>query len=187
MTILPITQYHKSLKKLSEEERETVKLLITQADIYADPTIHTELANDMLETVRAYHARGLATNQVGSLVRMVVVEVEGTLTLMLNPVIDKVGDREIGPYEEGCLSFPGASTKVPRPDSVVVTYNTLEGDSLTELITGSDVSAVLHELEHLDGILIVHKLAGLAKRNFLRKVEKFQKRFKRPVTLKINE
>jgi len=185
MSILPVTQYRSKLAKLSDDEKDKLKILITQSDIYADPAIHTDLANDIMETVRAYHARGLAANQVGSLVRMVVVTVEDNLTLMLNPVIDKTGDKSSMPYEEACLSFPGASTKVSRPDSVVVTYNTLEGDTLTELITGPDVSAVLHELEHLDGILIVNKLAGLAKRNFLRKVEKFQRKMRRPVTLHV--
>jgi peptide deformylase len=140
-----------------------------------------ELADNMVDTVNTLGARGLAANQVGELLRIIVVVLGGTPTIMINPKVVK----RVGSYtsSEGCLSFPGASVKVTRPEVVTVDYLSREGDHIVEVLKGEDAVTVCHEVDHLEGELLVDKLTGLNRRNFLRKVNKYHRKLNRSQTI----
>ena len=118
-----------------------------------------ELIDDMFETMYEANGVGLAAPQVGILKRIVVIDTTGEdPILMINPRIIETSGEQTG--YEGCLSVPGKSGMVIRPNYVkAVAYNenmeqfTIEG---TELMA----RAICHELEHLDGHLYVEKVEG---------------------------
>lgn len=118
-----------------------------------------ELIGDMFETMYESDGVGLAAPQVGILKRIVVIDVTGEdPILLINPVILETSGEQTG--YEGCLSVPGKSGIVTRPNYVKVqAYNEnmeryeLEG---TELLA----RAICHELEHLDGHLYVERVEG---------------------------
>ncbi len=118
-----------------------------------------ELIEDMLDTMYEADGVGLAAPQVGILKRIVVIDVTGEDPhILINPVILEKSGEQTG--NEGCLSVPGKTGIVTRPNYVKVrAYDTdlkpfeLEG---TELLA----RAICHELEHLDGHLYVEKVEG---------------------------
>ena len=123
-------------------------------------TIRTkELIEDMLDTMYEANGVGLAAPQVGILKRIVVIDVTGEDPyILINPRIVERSGEQTG--QEGCLSVPGKSGIVTRPNyvkAVALDVNMkpfeLEG---TELLA----RAICHELDHLDGILYVEKVEG---------------------------
>lgn len=117
------------------------------------------LIEDMLDTMYEANGVGLAAPQVGILKRIVVIDVTGDEPyVLINPKIVETDGEQTGP--EGCLSVPGKSGQVTRPNYVKVqALNAymqpfeLEG---TELLA----RAICHELDHLDGHLYVEKVEG---------------------------
>ncbi len=118
-----------------------------------------DLIQDMFDTMYEADGVGLAAPQVGILKRIVVVDVTGEdPVLLINPVIMETSGEQTG--NEGCLSVPGKTGVVTRPDYVKVkAYDEnmqpfeIEG---TELLA----RAFCHEIEHLDGHLYVEKVEG---------------------------
>lgn len=118
-----------------------------------------ELIEDMLETMYEANGVGLAAPQVGVLKRIVVIDTTGEDPhILINPRIVESSGEQIG--QEGCLSVPGKSGQVTRPNyvkAVALDVNMkefeLEG---TELLA----RAICHELDHLDGHLYVEKAEG---------------------------
>ena len=118
-----------------------------------------QLIDDMFETMYDAEGVGLAAPQVGILKRIVVVDVTGEdPILLINPVIMETSGEQTG--NEGCLSVPGKTGVVTRPNYVKVkAYN--ENMELFE-IEGTELlaRAFCHEIEHLDGHLYVEKVEG---------------------------
>ena len=118
-----------------------------------------ELIDDMLDTMYDACGVGLAAPQVGILKRIVVIDVTGEDPyVLINPRIIETSGEQTG--HEGCLSVPGKTGVVTRPNyAKVIAYNEnmeqyeLEG---TELLA----RAICHELDHLDGHLYVEKVEG---------------------------
>ncbi len=118
-----------------------------------------ELIQDMIETMYDANGVGLAAPQVGVLKRIVVIDCTGEdLLIMINPKIIETSGEQTG--GEGCLSVPGKSGTVTRPNYVkAVAYD--ENMELFE-IEGTELlaRAICHELDHLDGHLYVEKVEG---------------------------
>ena len=111
----------------------------------------TTLLDDMLETMRDAGGAGLAAVQVGVLRRVIVVEVDGEVFQLINPVIvEREGThRDI----EGCLSIPGKCGVTERPMKVTVEALDRHGRKITVSGEGLLAKAFCHEIDHLDGIL----------------------------------
>ena len=118
-----------------------------------------ELIEDMLETMYEANGVGLAAPQVGVLKRIVVIDTTGDDPhILINPRIVESSGEQTG--QEGCLSVPGKSGQVTRPNYVKavaldVNMNEFELEG-TELLA----RAICHELDHLDGHLYVEKAEG---------------------------
>ena len=124
------------------------------------PRLET-LVEDMLDTMYEASGVGLAAPQVGILKRLVVIDVseEGNDPIVLiNPVILETSGSQTG--EEGCLSVPGKSGVVTRPNYVKV--RALDMDMKEVEIEGTELlaRALCHEIDHLEGILYVEKVEG---------------------------
>ena len=114
------------------------------------------LLKDMADTMYKANGVGLAAPQVGILKRIVVVDIGDGLIEMINPVILSTEGEQTGP--EGCLSVPGRSGVVKRPEVVTVEYQDAKGDTYEATAEGFLARAFCHEIDHLDGIVYVDKM-----------------------------
>ena len=120
-----------------------------------DARLH-ELLADMAETMYAADGAGLAAPQVGVLKRAVVIDVGEGLIELVNPeIVSAEGEVTV---IEGCLSVPGRSGRVVRPEKVTVRGQNRDGGEVE--ITGEGMLAVClcHEIDHLDGVMYVDKM-----------------------------
>ncbi len=118
-----------------------------------------ELIEDMLDTMYEADGVGLAAPQVGILKRIVVIDTTGEgAYVLINPRIVETGGEQTG--QEGCLSVPGKSGIVTRPNYVKAVALDMDMNPIelegTELLA----RAICHELDHLDGHLYVEKVEG---------------------------
>ena len=118
-----------------------------------------ELIDDMFDTMYEAQGVGLAAPQVGILKRIVVIDVTGDdPMLLINPVILESSGEQTG--YEGCLSVPGKSGIVTRPNYVKVKAYDEELNPFELKGTELLARAICHEMEHLDGHLYVEKVEG---------------------------
>ena len=118
-----------------------------------------ELIDDMFETMYEADGVGLAAPQVGILKRIAVVDVTGEdPILMINPVILETRGQQSG--YEGCLSVPGKSGLVTRPDYVKIQACNEEMELYELEGTEMLARAICHEIEHLEGHLYVERVEG---------------------------
>lgn len=117
-----------------------------------------DLIEDMIETMYEANGVGLAAPQVGILKRLVVIDVGEGPIVMINPRIIETSGEQTG--EEGCLSVPGKSGCVTRPNHVIARFF---NEEMVECeVEGTELlaRAICHELDHLDGHLYVEKVEG---------------------------
>ena len=114
------------------------------------------LLEDMADTMYDANGVGLAAPQVGILRRAVVIDVGDGLVELVNPVIVESDGQQSGP--EGCLSIPGRSGVVTRPNHVKGRAQDPEGNAIELEAQEFFARAVCHELDHLDGVLYVDKM-----------------------------
>jgi peptide deformylase len=138
------------------------------------------LADDMVETMYAAPGVGLAAVQVGVPRRLIVLdstakeEEERRPLVLINPEIVELGT-ETRVYEEGCLSIPDVRLEIERPATVKVRYLDREGLPQELAADGLLATAIQHEIDHLNGRLIIDFLSRL-KRDII--VRRFRKQAK---------
>jgi peptide deformylase len=116
-----------------------------------------KLLKDMRDTTKAADGAGLAAPQVGSSLRVCVTVIGGKLTALINPELAFKSEKKVID-EEGCLSLPGLTVQVPRHAEVVVTFLDEKGRTGELRLMDFDARVVQHEVDHLDGILLVDYL-----------------------------
>jgi len=101
---------------------------------------------------------GLAATQVGVVHRLLVYRVmqQGPLAALINPEVEW-SSRDTEPMEEGCLSLPGVLVEVDRPLHVRVRALNEYGEPITIEATGLEARVIQHEIDHLDGVLILDR------------------------------
>lgn len=131
-----------------------------------------KLADDMLETMRRANGVGLAANQIGSLQRLIVVDMTGSEGIekfeplaLCNPVVTDEEGKWV--LEEGCLSLPDLRDEVQRAERIRVKYRDRNFDERELEATGMLSRVILHEVDHLNGVLFVDHL-NLLKRKLHR-------------------
>lgn len=120
------------------------------------------LADDMLETMYAAPGRGLAAPQVGVLKRLFVMDTdwkEGDRNpqVFMNPVVLS-RSATLAARDEGCLSIPGITTNISRPDRVELEWMDVAGETRRAAFDGFAAACVQHEIDHLDGIVTFDRL-----------------------------
>lgn len=187
-----------------------MKLLIRR---YGDPALRLkgkavaevdgrirELADNMMETMRAANGIGLAAQQIGEALQLTVVDVSAvedrpsTMAwngrevnpndymplILLNPRIETGPEKEIA--SEGCLSFPEISADIERAGWARVEAQTLDGDRVEIEATGLLARALQHEIDHLNGILFIDRMSSAAKAGLSSKLKRLQKETQRGLT-----
>jgi peptide deformylase len=114
------------------------------------------LVDSMIETMYAAPGSGLAANQVGVQRRIFVYDAGDGARTVINPRILESDGEWV--YEEGCLSIPGLSWEIVRPNAVHLVGLDLDGDEISIEATEFEGRVFQHELDHLDGILLVERL-----------------------------
>ncbi|MFQ5767472.1 MAG: peptide deformylase [Acidobacteriota bacterium] len=163
MVILPIKKYPSPELTTPSEEVTVI-----------DDEVR-ELVASMTDTMYASQGIGLAANQVGvtrrvALIDLSVGEDEGAVHVLINPeIVASAGETS---EEEGCLSFPGISEVVTRPQQVKCRALNLAGKSYTLEGEGLLARAICHEIDHLDGILFIDRLIGFKKERVRRLIRR---------------
>jgi len=123
-----------------------------------DASLH-RLLDDMLETMRDAPGIGLAANQIGVPLQVAIIELEETITELINPQIVRASGEVID--WEGCLSVPGFVAEVKRHAKVTVKARDRHGKEFR--VKGEELfaRALQHEIDHLNGILYIDYLESL--------------------------
>jgi peptide deformylase len=134
------------------------------------------LADDMLETMYDAPGVGLAAVQVGIPRRLIVVDTSGKEEerrplVLINPEILSLGS-EMRAHEEGCLSIPDVRVDIERPGSLRVRFLGRDGKAQELEAEGLLATAIQHEIDHLNGRLIIDFLSRLKRDIIVRKFKK---------------
>lgn len=171
---------HKVVRYLNDPILERPADLITEFDT---PELH-QLIADMFETMYAAHGVGLAAPQIAVSRRLTVIDISGgekpeagdpepQKIVLINPqVIHKEG-KQTG--EEGCLSIPGFREPVTRAKKTIVRAQNAKGESFELPGEALLARAMLHEIDHLNGILFLSHLSSLKRDLIKRKIKKMQR------------
>ncbi len=138
-----------------------------------------DLVKDMFETM--YHAEGvgLAANQIGVPLRVMVIDTTpkedapNLKLVLINPEI--VSSEGRVKYKEGCLSFPGLTVEVERAEKVKVRALNEHGEEIEVNLEGFPAIVFQHELDHLNGITFIDRLKGWRRRIALERYRKILK------------
>lgn len=142
-----------------------LKAVGRELDHVADADEIERVVTDLVDTMRdTTFTTGVAATQLGELVRIVAVDVTGHRrtttchgeTVLVNPVLVESAGSEVG--REGCLSLPDLTANVRRPTSIVVEATDPAGDPVSLATDGFEARCILHELDHLDGILFLDRV-----------------------------
>ena len=144
-----------------------------------------KLINDLFETMYNSKGIGLAAVQVGILKRVLVIDVSSkdekkNPMSFINPVIKNLSD-ETSIYEEGCLSIPETFIEIERPKICEVEYIDLDGKKKTIKCEGLLSTCLQHEINHLDGKLIIDHLSKLKRDIIIKKISKTKKNLDRVI------
>jgi peptide deformylase len=136
------------------------------------------LADDMLETMHAAEGVGLAAQQIGETRAICIIMVPPDLdkneagerqhphlekpTVLLNPVVIEASKTMAG-RDEGCLSFPEIRGTIQRPTAITLKYMGLDGVERLEKLRDFAARVVLHEVDHLNGVLFIDKMSPAKK------------------------
>jgi peptide deformylase len=138
-------------------------------------------AAEMLRLMYADHGVGLAAPQVGWSARLFVMNPSGDSgqpeheRVLVNPKIVKKAGRVRG--EEGCLSFPGIYIEVERAKQIVVQWTDLEGKAHEESWADWEARIFQHELDHLDNVLLVHRMSETDRMQHASALDELRRKF----------
>ena len=138
-----------------------------------------KLIDDLFETMYVSNGIGLAAVQIGILKRILVADVstkdeKNQPIVLINPVIKNLSD-DTSVYEEGCLSIPETFIEIERPKICEVEYIDEKGSKKNLKCDGLLSTCIQHEINHLDGKLIIDHLSKLKKDFIIKKISKIKK------------
>lgn len=136
----------------------TTEILLKHTELVKDPLSKDiqALLPEMVETMHKENGIGLAAPQINKSIRLAVAEVDDTVYYLINPEITSYSQEKIL-FEEGCLSLPGQFFPIIRSEEVTVKYQNEKGLPKKLRATGLLAIVIQHEVDHLDGILIINR------------------------------
>jgi len=134
------------------------------------------IISDMKSFMNEYSGVGLAGNQIGFMKNIItIMPNDDEFIPLINPkIINQSQDK--CDMEEGCLSIPDVYYSVSRSQSITVKYQNEDGEEIKEDFDGIKARIILHEVDHLNGILFIDHLSRLKKQMVERKFKKLLKR-----------
>ena len=158
-------------ERLDPEARARREAALKRVRKYGDPVLRSRALEierfdgSLIDEVRRMgelmhdaYGIGLAATQVGVMHRLLVyrTELEGAVAALANPVLEW-SSKETESAEEGCLSLPGVAVEVDRPIHVRVRAQDERGNPITVEASGLEARVIQHEMDHLDGVLILDR------------------------------
>jgi peptide deformylase len=158
-------------ERLDPEARARREAALKHVRKYGDPVLRSRAleierfdgslvdeVRRMGELMHDAYGIGLAATQVGVMHRLLVyrTEMEGAVAALANPVLEW-SSKETESAEEGCLSLPGVAVEVDRPIHVRVRAQDERGKPITVEASGLEARVIQHEMDHLDGVLILDR------------------------------
>jgi len=142
---------------------------VSSIRVYGDPVLNSQtlevtnidhkvvsLVESMIETMYAAPGVGLAANQVGIQKRIFVYDIgDGPLTVINPSIVESDGEWT---YEEGCLSVPGLSWEITRPNQIHLVGLDLDGNEISVETDEFEGRVFQHEMDHLNGVLLLERL-----------------------------
>ena len=122
------------------------------------------LANDMLDTMYIANGIGLAATQVDRHIRLIVMDLSEERDdprIFINPTFKILKNHKLFEFEEGCLSIPGFNETIARPDRIELTWQDIKGNQHIDKPEGLLTVCIQHEIDHLDGKLMVDYISSL--------------------------
>ena len=122
------------------------------------------LANSMLKTMYDAYGIGLAATQIDQHIRLIVMDLSEERNeprIFINPTYKVLEDHSLYEYEEGCLSIPGFNEVIARPDKIELRWQDLEGNEHIDRPEGLLTVCIQHEIDHLEGKLMVDYVSAL--------------------------
>jgi len=167
---------------LTDDQRDRRAMALSQLRSFGDPALRSrasevrqfdgELASEaerMIVIMRDAMGVGLAATQLGVMRRLLVFQAgsEATPTGLVNPEVEWLSDEE-AITEEGCLSIPGIAVDVERPLHARVRGLDVRGEPLLLEASGLEARVLQHEIDHLDGVLILDRTSREQRKGALR-------------------
>lgn len=150
-----------------------------------DDSIH-QLVKDMTETMEENNGCGLAAPQVHHSLNLFITciphyvdektTLPGELRVFINPKIISYS-QEVWPCEEGCLSIPGLRKTVVRPLEVTIEATNLEGERFEETFIEFDAHVIMHENDHINGVLYIDRLHPKVKKEIEHSLKEIKKKY----------
>jgi len=168
--------------ELTEREREQRAAALAQVVQFGDPVLRSrasdvtefdaELASEverMVEIMRGAMGVGLAATQLGALRRLLVFQAgpDAAATAIANPQVEWLSE-ELATAEEGCLSLPGVGVDVERALHARIRGVDLRGESMLLEASGLEARVLQHEIDHLDGVLILDRTSREQRKGAMR-------------------
>jgi peptide deformylase len=155
---------------------------------YPDPRLRTvakrvekfdkslqELSEDMLYTMYEADGIGLAASQVDVHIRLIVMDISETRDeprIFVNPEVEILENKSHFSFKEGCLSVPGFYEEISRPDKIKLSWQDVDGKSHTSFPEGLLTVCIQHEIDHLEGKLMVDYVSRLKRERLKKKAAK---------------
>jgi len=155
---------------------------------YPDPRLRTvakkvekfdkslqELSENMLYTMYEADGIGLAASQVDVHLRLIVMDISETRDepmIFVNPEVEILENKSHFSFKEGCLSVPGFYEEISRPDKIKLSWQDVHGKSHTSFPEGLLTVCIQHEIDHLEGKLMVDYVSRLKRERLKKKAAK---------------
>ena len=134
-----------------------------------------KLAHDMLELMYDENGIGLAATQVDKHIRLIVIDVSDERNApqyFVNPTFEILNTDLMYAFEEGCLSVPGFNEEITRPSNIILKWQDLDGVAHKEEPSGLLTVCIQHEIDHLDGKLMVDYISPIKRDRIKKKLLK---------------
>jgi peptide deformylase len=143
-----------------------------------DFPIHNGIIQDMYDSMYEADGIGLAANQVGLDMNLFIVDISHTeetnetFEFINGKILETWGQSS---YAEGCLSIPEVALEVERPEKILFSYQTIDGDIHENEFDGLLSRAIQHEVDHLNGRLIVDRVSSIARLQFKKQLSEIKR------------
>lgn len=135
----------------------TLKDILPEFNFSTSPVDPNSIATDLLTKMYEHNGIGLAANQIGLPYRVFVMRGHPESFACFNPRIVNHSN-EMVEMDEACLSLPGVTAKVKRPEGIRVRFQTPSSETVTMDFNGMTARVFQHELDHLNGLLFIDRL-----------------------------
>ena len=161
-------------RRIIEYPDRSLKNVSVDFDLTKDDDRH--VLEDLKDTFNVVAGYGLSAPQIGFSLRVIVINAnllgagDEAALLMINPKIVQKESSSL--FEEACFSMPGLGLKITRAHKVTVEWLSEDGESQSRDFTGYAAACVQHEIDHLDGVLMLDRISQLRKSLILKKIKK---------------